>query len=233
MVQAMLVEALLIVLAGAAVGLPLAFLLNRIPFVNQMALMQDAMAIDGQLIPFALAIIVGATIVCGLVPALRSTRIDGTAGVRSSADVVTPRLGFRRGLVVVQLAISLVLVVATLLCVRSQEHISQVDVGFDLEQQRLEPLHDACGLLRVRSGPDVEHVIGLADPQLLEEHGGHAGVVVLARVHERVLERVGAPEQLRRDRRRLHEVRPCAHDRDDLQLPSHRRAPMIEAGPER
>ena len=32
MVQAMLVEALLIVLAGAAVGLPLAFLLNRIPF---------------------------------------------------------------------------------------------------------------------------------------------------------------------------------------------------------
>ena len=61
-------------------GLPLAFLLNRIPFVNQMALMQDAMAIDGRLIPFALEIAhVGATVVCGLVPALRSTRIDGTA----------------------------------------------------------------------------------------------------------------------------------------------------------
>src|SRR5262245_23158859 len=134
MVQAMLLEALLVVLAGAAVGLPLAFLLNRIPFVNQMALMQDAMAIDGRLIPFALAIIVAATVVCGLVPALRSTRIDGTTGVRSSADAVTPRLGMRQGLVVVQLAISLVLVVATLLCVRSQEHIAQVDVGFDLER---------------------------------------------------------------------------------------------------
>jgi predicted permease len=134
MVQAMLVEALLIVLAGAAVGLPLAFLLNQIPFVNQMEVMQDAMAIDGRLIPFALAIIVGATVVCGLVPALRSTRINGTAGVRSSADAVTPRLGLRQGLVAVQLAISLVLVVATLLCVRSQEHITQVDVGFDLER---------------------------------------------------------------------------------------------------
>ena len=134
LVQAMLAEALLVVLAGAAVGLPLAFLLNRIPFVNQMALMQDAMAIDSRLIPFALAIIVGATAVCGLVPALRSTRLDGTAGVRSSVDAVTPRLGPRQGLVVAQLAISLVLVVATMLCVRSQEHITHVDVGFDLER---------------------------------------------------------------------------------------------------
>jgi predicted permease len=134
MVQAMLVEAFLVVIVGAAVGLPTAFLLNRIPFVNQMALMQDAMALDGRLIPFALIVIAGATIVCGLVPALRATRHDGTAGVRSSAETVTPRLGLRQGLVVVQLAISLVLVVATLLCVRSQGHINQVDVGFDLER---------------------------------------------------------------------------------------------------
>lgn len=133
MVQALLVEALLVVLVGAAVGLPLAFLLNQIPFVNNMAVMQDAMAVDGRLIPFALAIIISSTIVCGLVPALRSTRHDRIADARSSASGLTPRLGLRQGLVVVQLAMSLVLVVATLLCVRSQGHITQVDVGFDLE----------------------------------------------------------------------------------------------------
>jgi putative ABC transport system permease protein len=129
LVQAMLVEAVLVVLVGAAVGLPLAFLLNQIPFVNNMAVMQDAMAVDGRLIPFALAIIISSTIVCGLVPALRSTRHDRIA-VRSSAWDLTARLGLRQGLVVVQLAMSLVLVVATLLCVRSQGHITQVDVGF-------------------------------------------------------------------------------------------------------
>lgn len=123
LVQAMLVEAFLVVLAGATVGLPLAALLNQIPFVNEMSPIRDAMTMDSRIVPFALAIVFGATFVCGLVPALRSTRNDGVA----------PRLGFRQSMVVGQMAMSLVLVVATLLCVRSQGHITQVDVGFELE----------------------------------------------------------------------------------------------------
>src|SRR5688572_16446652 len=74
-VQAMLVEALLLVLAGAAVGLPLAFLLNEIPFIGSMTQMRNAMTLDGRLLPFSLAIVAGATLVCGLIPALRSTGV--------------------------------------------------------------------------------------------------------------------------------------------------------------
>jgi predicted permease len=133
-VQAILIESLLVVLAGAAVGLPLAFLSNQIPFVAAMGFMQNAMSLDGRLIPFALAIIVGATLVCGLIPALRSTRSDVLSSIRSSGNAVTPRLTFRRALVIAQMAMSLVLVVAAVLCVRSQAHINQVDVGFELDR---------------------------------------------------------------------------------------------------
>ena len=133
-VQAMLVEAWLLVLAGAAVGLPLAFLLNEIPFIGSMTQMRDATTLDGRLLPFSLALVAGATLVCGLVPALRSTRARVIAEVRQTGETATPRLGARNTLVGAQVAMSLVMVVASALCVRSQIHISRVDVGFDLEQ---------------------------------------------------------------------------------------------------
>ena len=103
-------------------------------------------------------------------------------------------------------------------------------VGLGLEQHRLEPLHDARGLLRVRAGSDPERIVGLADPELLEEDLGQLPVVVLPRVHEDVLELVAAPLQLGRDRRDLHHVRPRADDRQDL-APRRHRLQRIESRP--
>ena len=45
-------------------------------------------------------------------------------------------------------------------------------------------------LRAVGARADLEHVVGLADAELLEEHVGHRAVVVLAGVHEHVLELV-------------------------------------------
>ena len=93
--------------------------------------------------------------------------------------------------------------------------------GVELEQKRLEPLHHSRRLLGMRARPDIEHVIRLADPQLLEEHARHGVVVMLAGVHEHVLEGIGTPRELGDDRGGLHEVRPGSDDREDLQRRAH------------
>src|SRR5688500_12745709 len=56
LVQAMLVESLLLVLAGAAVGLPLAFALGQVPWSGTMEPFRGAMALDGTLLVFALVL---------------------------------------------------------------------------------------------------------------------------------------------------------------------------------
>lgn len=131
--RAMLVESLLLVSAGAAVGVPIAFALNRIPFGGTMGFMQAAMVLDGRLLPYALALIAATTLICGVVPALRATRAEIASDTRQGGEGVTPRMWLRQTLVVGQVAMSLVLIVAALLCVRSQMLIGRTDLGFDMD----------------------------------------------------------------------------------------------------
>ena len=98
-----------------------------------MAGLQDLMAIDSRVFPYAIPFVLLTTLVCGVLPALRATRKGVVADVRQSGETVTPRTWMRQALVVGQLAMSLFLVVATLLFIRSQIRIGQADVGFDLD----------------------------------------------------------------------------------------------------
>ncbi len=132
-VRAVLAESFLLVAAGAAVGLPLAFALNQIPFPASMTAMQDAMALDSRLLPFAMGLVGVATLVCGVIPALRATRADIVSEIRQGGESVTPRMRLQRTLVVAQVAMSLVLIVAALLCVRSQIKIARANLGFDID----------------------------------------------------------------------------------------------------
>jgi predicted permease len=132
-VQAMLIESFLLVATGVAVGLPLALALNQIPWPGALGAMQDAMALDRRVLPFSGALVVAATVVCGIVPALKATRSDVVSEVRLGGEGVTPRLWLRQALVVGQVAMSLLLVVASLLCVRSQIEVGRTDLGFDLD----------------------------------------------------------------------------------------------------
>jgi predicted permease len=131
-VQAMLVESLLLVITGAVVGLALAFAVNWAPFPSEMGPLRNAMALNGRILPYAIPFVLLTTIVCGLLPALRATRKRVVDAVRQS-EGVTPRTWMRQALVVGQLSMSLFLVVATLLFIRSQIQIGRADVGFDLE----------------------------------------------------------------------------------------------------
>jgi predicted permease len=133
-VQAILVEGFLIVLAGAMVGLPVAFALDNVPLPGSLGWIQDTMTLDRRLVPVSLALVAGATLVCALVPALKAMRADVIAEVRQSGETATPRLRLRQTLVVAQMALSLVLVMGAILSIRSHRYAARVDVGFDLDR---------------------------------------------------------------------------------------------------
>jgi predicted permease len=123
-VRTLLAESFLLVIAGALVGLPLAHALTTMPVPGAMGALQDAMRPDARLLPFALSLVALATLACGLVPALRASRADVIAEVRQGGETATPRTRLRQGLVAAQVAMSFVLIVAALLCVRSQARVT-------------------------------------------------------------------------------------------------------------
>ena len=91
------------------------------------------LALDWRIFAFTAALAVATCLVFGLMPAIRVT---GTApgaamkaGSRGSSDT-RERFGLRRALVVVQVALSLVLVVGALLFVRSLRNLMTIDAGF-------------------------------------------------------------------------------------------------------
>src|SRR4029450_3051805 len=68
-VQAMLVETLLLVSAGAGVGLPLAFTLTKIPFEGPLSILA-AITMDTRLLPYAGGVVFLMGLGCGGVRAL-------------------------------------------------------------------------------------------------------------------------------------------------------------------
>jgi hypothetical protein len=87
--------------------------------------------------------------------------------------------------------------------------IRQHEIRMELDDHRLETLHDGRRLLRMRPRPHPEIVVGRRDPQLLEERVRHARIVVLAGVDDHVLD--SALHELAVDGSELHEVRAGAH----------------------
>jgi predicted permease len=132
-VQAMLIESLLLVVTGGVIGLAMAYAVNWAPFPAEMAPLRNMMALNARIVPYGVPFILLITLICGVLPALRATRASVMDDVRQSGDGATPRTWMRQALVVGQLAMSLFLVVATLLFVRSQIRIGQADLGFDLD----------------------------------------------------------------------------------------------------
>jgi predicted permease len=126
LVRQLLTESLLLALAGGAVGLAMAFW--TAPLLPEAA--RPAFAFDWRLwaFGFALATLTGLT--CGAVPALRGSR----AAVELKAagrGIATSRSRVSQTLVVVQVAISLVLLIGAGVFVRTVANLGAVDPGFD------------------------------------------------------------------------------------------------------
>ncbi len=135
-VRQMLSESLLIAALGAAAGLVAAGWFGRtlVAFLStdDSPLFID-LGLDGLAFGFTAAVAVSACLIFGLVPALRATATAPGATMKTGGRGTTDgreRFTIRRALVVLQVAVSLVLVVGALLFARSLSNLTSMDPGF-------------------------------------------------------------------------------------------------------
>jgi putative ABC transport system permease protein len=134
LVRQMLIESLVLALAGAAAGLALArigiVVLQEIGPAN-LPRLQDV-AIDLRVLAFTAAASIVSAILFGLLPAFRASRLDVTTVLRRTGRVAGLGHGqLRNGLVVVEVALTFVLLIGSGLMVRSMVALQHVDPGYD------------------------------------------------------------------------------------------------------
>jgi putative ABC transport system permease protein len=146
-IQQLLVESVLVALAGGAAGLWLGTwgcrgLHALVPQVEQVAL--SGFTLDGRVLGFTLALSLVTALLFGLAPALRASKLDlqetlkeGTA--RSGAGL--PRHRLQNTLVVVQVALASALLVGGGLLVQSLHRLITQDPGFNPRQVLTVKLH--------------------------------------------------------------------------------------------
>lgn len=176
LVRQLVVESLLLAVAGAALGAGLAQVLSRF-LVAFLSTASDPvfldLAPDWRVLSFTSGLAVLTCLLFGLAPALRLTRIEPGAVMKTVGRGMTAsreRFSLRRALVVVQVALSLVLVAGALLFSRSLSKLLTVDTGFKQEGllistvnfQRINPPAERMPALkddllsRIRAIPGVE-----------------------------------------------------------------------------
>jgi predicted permease len=136
-VRLLIVENLVLAVPGALLGVLLAR--RGIPVLVGYAEWLAApervffnIEIDGLVIGFAALVACGSALVCGFVPALQSSRVDLVSVINEDASPRGASRGrLRAGLVVAQVAVSLLLLVGAGLVTRSLEAARRANPGFD------------------------------------------------------------------------------------------------------
>ncbi|MDP2997188.1 MAG: ABC transporter permease, partial [Bryobacterales bacterium] len=134
LVRQLLTESVLLALLGAAAGFALAFwtarLISRFQLPFPLPIVFDFTP-DLRVLAFTAALSLFTGILFGLAPALRATRPDLVAALKNETTVFgrTRRFGVRDALVVVQVALSLVLLAGSGLFLRSLQSACSIDIG--------------------------------------------------------------------------------------------------------
>jgi predicted permease len=141
-VRQLLAESLLLAFLGATLGVLFAqwsrgLLVGLRQFGGSPAVLN--LPLDGRVLGFTISVTVGAALLFGLAPALRATRINLTAEFQGGARQLGAgsRSRLSQALMVVQVALSLVLLVSTGLFVRTLRNLQNVDPGFNSHQLAL------------------------------------------------------------------------------------------------
>jgi predicted permease len=135
-VRQLLTESLLLSAAGAAVGLALAFLTDRI--LLRIYLPADAAAEfvvspipDGRVLAFVVGAMLLTALVFGLLPAVRGSRTEIALSLKDRSGAASASgISLRRMLVGVQVALSLLLLVCAGLFVRTLRNLDSLGPGF-------------------------------------------------------------------------------------------------------
>ncbi len=135
LLRQLLIGSGLLAASGAAVGLALAQPLSRL-LVRSLDTSQNTIHLsittDWRVLLFAAAVAMLTCVSFGTIPALRGTRVDPIASLKSGGRGVAggrERFSVQRFLVVMQIAVSLVLLVGALLFVRSYRNLMTLDPG--------------------------------------------------------------------------------------------------------
>jgi putative ABC transport system permease protein len=139
-VRQRLIESLLLAAAGAVLGLVLAWwtgslLLRALPFDDATQVLSAAP--DGRVIAFALAASLFTALLFGLAPALQSSRPELTATLKDESGSVVGGTGharFRKGLVMAQVCLSVLLLAGAALFARSLYNLKTLNPGFQPDQ---------------------------------------------------------------------------------------------------
>ncbi len=137
LVQHLLVEGLVLGLAGAVTSVACAWGVTRALAGVQLPLPVDValdLRLDARVLTFTLAIAAGTGMLASLLPALKASRADVAGDLRGetpAARVGGRRWALRDGLVVAQVALTTVLLVVAGLLLRSLGASERADVGFE------------------------------------------------------------------------------------------------------
>jgi predicted permease len=136
-VAQLLTESILLALGGAALGVLVAWSIGRLLSVylshGVNTRMPEYLAPDGRVLLFTLAVTGFTALLFGMLPAVKAARLEltpvlkeGRGGSRANA-----RGALSRSLIVGQISISVLLLVAAGLFLRSLVNLNRVDLGFD------------------------------------------------------------------------------------------------------
>ena len=128
LVGQMLTESLVLSAAGGALGVIVAYWGRQLLPGQQ----GQAAVLDFNVLAFVVAITALTGVIFGIAPALRATDVDLNAALKETGrSVVGSRSLLGKTLLVVQVAVSLVLLIAAALFLRTLHNLRQVDVGFN------------------------------------------------------------------------------------------------------
>ncbi len=131
----MLIESGLLAFSGAALGVALAQPLSRLLVASlntSQSSIQLNITTDWRVLLFAAAAAGLTCVVFGTFPAMRATRVDPISSLKSGERGIAgsrERFSVQRFMVITQIAVSMVLLVAALLFVRSYRNLMTVDPG--------------------------------------------------------------------------------------------------------
>ena len=157
----LLVESVLLSLAGAAVGLILAgwatsALLNMLPGGGETLLLRAEP--DLRILAFSMAVAIAAGVLFGLAPAVQATKLDLFAALKEAAGAVTGSGGsarLRKALVTAQVALSFLLLVGAGLFTRTLINLKNTHTGFEgvgkLVTFQVDPARLGYSVPRIRS----------------------------------------------------------------------------------
>jgi putative ABC transport system permease protein len=128
----LLTESIILSIAGAAAGLALA--LWGVQAVRGLPPLQfpriDEVRLDGVVLLFTAGVAIATGLLCGIVPALRASRVDLQDAVKSGQRVAGGGGRITDAFVVVQFALSLVLLAGAGLLLRSYQQLLRVNLGY-------------------------------------------------------------------------------------------------------